>query len=120
MRPSRLLAAVLGAGVSASAMACADATRSAATELQISPADTVVVAGAQYQLRITVRNDGAVVDVPITDLRFSSSDTSVAVVSRSGMVITDHFGDARIQASLRTRDGTLEASATVRAGAIVY
>ena len=102
------------------AISCSDTTRPSATELRIEPADTTVVAGAKYQLRVVVRDNGAPVSLPMSDLSVESSDTAVATVTPQGVVTTNHFGEARIRAFLRTRDGMLEATAVVRSGAATF
>lgn len=102
----------------AATMGCSDPTRPVATELLLDPADTTVVAGDRFQLRVTASNDGRPVDVSPANVSFSSSNAAVATVSPSGVVTTDHVGETVIHVSLRTRHGVLDATSVVRAGAI--
>ena len=74
--------------------------------LEVGPNEVNVVVGATQSLRMFgTRGDGRTVPLSARDVRFASSDTSVAQVSRDGAVKGLRLGRASVSATLAMPSG---------------
>ena len=89
--------------------------------LEVGPRQVNVVVGATTPLRIVgTRGDGRTVMLTGHDLRFATSDSSVARVTSEGAVKGIRLGRASISATLTTPDGTVSVNGiAVDVGAMV-
>jgi|SRR5688572_9678823 len=76
--------------------------------LEVGPRQLNVVVGATTPLRVIgTRGDGRTVTLSGQDVRFFTSDSSVARVTSDGAVKGIRLGRASISATLTTADGTV-------------
>jgi hypothetical protein len=89
--------------------------------LEVGPQQVNVMVGAKAPLRmIGTRGDGRTVSLSARDVRFSSSDSSVAQVTRDGAVQGMRLGRASISATISTPSGPVSVNGiTVAVGALV-
>lgn len=89
--------------------------------LEVGPRQVNVVVGATQPLRMVgTRGDGRTVTLSAYDLRFATSDSSVARVTREGVVRGIRLGRASISATLATPSGPVSVSGiAVDVGALV-
>lgn len=89
--------------------------------LEVGPQQVNVLVGATQPLQlIGTRGDGRTVTLSARDLRFASSDSSVARVTRDGGVQGLRLGRTSISATLATPGGSVSVSRiAVAVGALV-
>jgi hypothetical protein len=89
--------------------------------LEVGPQQVHVMVGAKAPLRlIGTRGDGRTVSLTARDVRFASSDSSVAQVTRDGAVQGMRLGRASISATISTPSGLVSVNGiTVAVGALV-
>ena len=74
--------------------------------LEVGPQQVNVMVGAKAPLRLVgTRGDGRTVKVSAREVKFSSSDTSIAQVTRDGAIKGLRMGRASISATLSTPSG---------------
>jgi hypothetical protein len=74
--------------------------------LDVGPGEVNVVVGATHSLRtIGTRGDGRTVELMPREVRFASSDTTVAQVTRDGAVEGVRLGRASVSATLAMPSG---------------
>lgn len=89
--------------------------------LEVGPQEVNVVVGASQPLKLVgTRGDGRTVMLTARDIRFSSTDSSVARVTRDGAVQGLRLGRASISATLTTLAGPVSVDGiSVAVGALV-
>ena len=89
--------------------------------LEVGPSQVNVVVGATTPLRIIgTRGDGRTVTLTASDVRFATSDSSVARVTTDGAVKGIRLGRASISATLTTPTGPVSVNGiAVDVGAMV-
>jgi len=121
-RSPHWLRAVLWVGLGSGTLACAGLSdiagarpaKSAVADVDLTPAQVTLPAGASTVLLARVRDESA---QPLTDreLTWSSSDTAVAIVSVAGLVSAVRPGVARIAVSADGRSATATVTVLARA-----
>lgn len=94
---------------------CRSAAEPGSLTIDVSPADTTVLNGTAYRLRVTTRRDGMLLTSGVHFL-FSSDDVRVATVDTSGLVQTMFGGTTTIRVMVSASGQTARANAIVRAG----
>ena len=89
--------------------------------LEVGPQQVNVMVGKKAPLRMVgTRGDGRTVNLSARDVRFASSDSSVARVTRDGAVQGLRLGRASISATLSTPNGPVSVNGiTVAVGKLV-
>ena len=89
--------------------------------LEVGPQQVNVMVGARAPLRVVgTRGDGRTVKVSAREVRFASSDTSVAQVTRDGAIKGVRMGRASISATMSTPSGPVTVDGiTVAVGRLV-
>ena len=89
--------------------------------LEVGPQQVNVMVGAKAPLRLVgTRGDGRTVKVSAREVKFSSSDTSVAHVTRDGAIKGVRMGRASITATMTTPSGPVSVNGiTVAVGRLV-
>lgn len=89
--------------------------------LDVGPREVNVVVGAKQTLRVIgTRGDGRTVELSAHDVRFASSDSTVALVTADGAVQGLRLGRASISATVATEGGPVSVKGiTVAVGALV-
>jgi hypothetical protein len=89
--------------------------------LEVGPQQVNVMVGAKTPLRVVgTRGDGRTVKLSAREVRFASSDTSVAQITRDGAIKGVRMGRASISATMSTPSGPVSVNGiTVAVGQLV-